>query len=167
MNCTEFENVVVSIARDEVIEAAAHQESLEHADGCPRCARRLAGEITLSEAMSAMIAEDTARQAPPYVGKMLVEGLRERTIAGRRQRLIWIRRCVTGAVAAMLLIGSALMLRKAEPPRSRDAVTAPADEEINGVADTSGEVTTAGGRHESGAGGASALRADCFRSSRQ
>jgi len=141
MNCTEFENVVVAIARDEVIEAAAHREGLAHADSCARCARRLAGEITLSEAMAAAMAEDSAKQAPPYVSKMLLEGLRERRMAGHRQRMVWIRRCVTGAIAAMLLIGSALMLRKAEPPRSHDAVTAPADEEVTGVAETS-EVTT-------------------------
>jgi len=141
MNCTEFENVVVAIARDEVIEAAAHREGLAHANSCARCARRLAGEITLGEAMAVAMAEDSAKQAPPYVSKMLLEGLRERRMAGHRQRMVWIRRCVTGAIAAMLLIGSALMLRKAEPPRSRDAVTAPADEEVTGVAETS-EVTT-------------------------
>jgi len=28
MNCTEFENVVVAIVRDEVIDAAAHREGM-------------------------------------------------------------------------------------------------------------------------------------------
>src|SRR5579872_2831605 len=85
MNCTEFEYVVVAIARDEVIEAAARREGLAHADNCARCARRLASEITLSEAMAAVIADDGTKQAPPYVSKMLLEGFRERKIAGRRR----------------------------------------------------------------------------------
>lgn len=143
MNCTEFENVVVAIARDEIIEAVAQREGLAHADSCPRCGRRLASEIMLSEAMSAVIADDGAKQAPPYVGKMLLEGLRERKVAGQRQRLVWIKRCVTGAVAAMLLIGSAMMLHKtAETPQGHGAVAVPADEEVTGVADTGDEVTT-------------------------
>lgn len=143
MNCTEFENVVVAIARDEVIEAAAHREGLQHADSCARCARRLASEITLSESMAAVIADDGAKQAPPYVSKMLLEGFRERKIAGRRRRVVWIRRSITGAVAAMLLIGSAIMLRKAaETPQNHGTVTAPVDRELTGVADTGDEVTT-------------------------
>jgi hypothetical protein len=143
MNCTEFENVVVAIARDEVIEAAAHREGLAHADNCARCARRLASGITLSEAMAAVIADDGAKQAPPYVSKMLLEGFRERKIAGRRRRVVWIRRSITGAVAAMLLIGSAIMLRKAaETPHNHGTVAAPVDGELSGVADTGDEVTT-------------------------
>jgi len=139
MNCTEFENVVVAIARDEVMEAAARQEGLVHADGCARCARRLASEKVLSDAVAAVIAEDASKRAPHYVGKMLLEGFRERKAAGRRRRGVWIRRAVTGAVAAMLLMGSAMMLRKTAPaPAVRGDVAAPVDDD----AATGDEVTT-------------------------
>lgn len=140
MNCTEFENVVVAIARDEVIEAAARREGLTHADTCARCARRLASEKMLSEAVAAAISEDAVKQAPPHVGKMLMEGLRERKISGRRQRRIWIRWIASGAVAAMLLMGSAVMLRKT--PVMRGNVAASVDDGAAGVAEAADEVTT-------------------------
>lgn len=146
MNCTEFENVVVAIARDEVMDAVAHREGLVHADACARCARRLASEKLLSDAVAGAIAEDAGKQAPPHVGKMLVEGLRERKVTNLRRRRIWIRRIVIGAVAAMLLIGSVMMLRRAgETPAARSgAITLalPLEGEGTGVAETSGEVTT-------------------------
>jgi len=143
MNCTEFENVVVAIVRDEVIDAAAHREGMAHADSCARCAHRLASERMLSDAVAAAIADDAAKQAPPHVSKMLLEGFRERRIAGQWRRRAWVRRSVIGAVAAMLLIGSALMLRKtAEPPVVRGAVAATVDDEATGAAETGDEVTT-------------------------
>jgi len=143
MNCTEFENVVVAIVRDEVIDSAAQREGLAHADHCARCAHRLASERMLSETVAAAIADDAAKQAPPHVSKMLLEGFRERKIAGQRRRHSWIRWGVSGAVAAMLLIGSALMLRKAaETPEVRGTVAAPVDDEATGLADTGDEVTT-------------------------
>jgi len=143
MNCTEFENVVVAIVRDEVIDSAEHREGLVHADHCARCSHRLASERALSATVGAAIADDAAKQAPPHVSKMLLEGFRERRIAGRRRRHSWIRWGVTGAVAAMLLIGSALMLRKtAEMPVVRGTVPVAADDEANGVAETGEEVAT-------------------------
>jgi hypothetical protein len=129
--------------RDEVIDSAAHREVLAHADHCARCAHRLASERLLSDTLAAAIAEDAARQAPAHVSKMLLEGFRERKIADERRRHSWIRWGVTGAVAAMLLIGSAIMLRKSsEMPVVRGTVAAPVDDEAAGVADTGEEVAT-------------------------
>ena len=142
MNCTEFENVVVAIARDEVIDSAFERESLAHADNCARCARRLASERMLSDIVAAAIADDAVKQAPPRVSKMLLDGFRDRKIAGQRRRRTWIRRGITGALAAMLLIGSALMLRKAEPPVMRGTVAAPLDDGAAGAPETGEEVTT-------------------------
>lgn len=143
MNCTEFENVVVAIVRDEVIDSAAQREGLAHADHCARCARRLASERMLSDVLATAIADDAPKHAPPHVSKMLLEGFRERRIAVQRRRHSRIRWGVTGAVAAMLLIGSALMLRKAgETPVVHSTVSAPVDDEAAGVADTGDEVST-------------------------
>jgi len=139
MNCIEFENVVVGIARDEVMEAAARHGGLAHAESCARCGRRLASEKVLSDAAAAVIAEDATKRAPQYVGKMLMEGFRERKSASQRRRGVWIRRAVTGAVAAMLLMGSAIMLRKTAPaPAVRVDVAAPVDDDTA----TGDEVTT-------------------------
>jgi len=143
MNCTEFENVVVAIVRDEVIDSAAHREGLAHADHCARCAHRLASERALSDTIAAAIADDAVKQAPAHVSKMLLEGFRERKIAGERRRHSWIRWGVTGAVAAMLLIGSAMMLRKTtDTAVGRGAVAASVDDDATGTSDTGDEVAT-------------------------
>jgi len=116
---------------------------LAHAAACARCARRMAGEKMLSEVIAAANAGDSGKQAPPHVGKMVLESFRERKIAGRRRRQVWIRRGVTGAVAAMLLVGSALMLRKAsEPPAARGDVPPVISDAGTDGADAGDEVTT-------------------------
>lgn len=143
MNCSDFENVVVAMARGDLIDAAARSEGLAHADTCVRCARRLASEMLLSDAVAAAVTEDAPKQAPPHVEKMLVEAMRERAIAARRKRRIWIGRSVAGAFAAMLLIGSAVTLRKVAVPSARHAsVLATASALEDDTAGASGEVTT-------------------------
>jgi hypothetical protein len=143
MNCLDFENVVVAIAREELTDAAARSEGLAHADTCARCARRLAGEMLLSDAVAAAIADDAPKQAPPHVVKMLLEARRERANAARRNRRIWIRRSVTGALAAALLIGSSVMLRRiAEPPSRHGTVLSTAPSLEDDTAGANGEVTT-------------------------
>src|SRR5712692_9699290 len=59
MNCTEFESVVVEIARGEIAELAVHREGVAHAEMCARCARRLANEQMLSRLMAAAVSEDS------------------------------------------------------------------------------------------------------------
>lgn len=143
MNCTDFENVVVAMARDEVIDATAQGEGLAHADACARCARRLVSERMLSDTVASAIAVDAAKQAPAHVGRMLMGALRERKITGQRLRRIRIRRGVTGAIAAMLLIGTAMILRKTtEPPAARGGVAASVDDDAVSATDTGDEVTT-------------------------
>ncbi len=144
MNCSDFENVVVAIAREELIDAVSRSQGLAHADACARCTRRLASEILLSDAVAAAVAEDAPKQAPPHVGKMLVEAMRERAIVARRRRRIWIRRSVTGALAATLLIGSSVILRRITPPARHTSVLATASslEDVAAGAAAGAEVTT-------------------------
>jgi hypothetical protein len=120
MNCTEFENVVVALARNEGIARVVRRAGLTHADRCARCARRLASEKVLSAAMAAAVAEDATKETPLRVGIMLVEALRERKVAAQRLRRTWLRRAIAGAIAAMLLIGAVALGRKAMEPRSRE-----------------------------------------------
>lgn len=141
MNCAEFENIVVAVARNEVIDATQRMQGLAHVDACLRCARRLVMERILSDTVAGAIAEDTGKQAPAYVHKMLLQGCRERKIAVRERRRVWIWRGAAGTVAAMLLIGSAMMLRRVETPSPR-GTEAPVEEPVIGVAYTNDEVTT-------------------------
>jgi len=138
MNCAEFEDVVVAIARGELMDRDTHLEATAHAGVCLRCSRRLASERILNDAVAAVIAQDAVRQPSPFVGKMLLEGFHERQKSRRQRRRVWITRCAAGAIAAMLLIGTAMMLRRAPQP----AAAAGAAPSAVATAETGDEVTT-------------------------
>ncbi len=143
MNCAEFENLVVAMARDELMETEAHRQGLVHAGTCARCARRLANERMLNDTVAAAVKEDSGKQAPPCVGKMLMETLREQKLASQRRRRIWVLRGVSAAVAAMLLIGSGILLRRSwETPAMRGHAAVSVDTEAAGAAETGEEVVT-------------------------
>jgi hypothetical protein len=118
MNCTEFESVVVEMARGEIADLAAHREGVAHAEVCARCARRLANEQRLSRTVAAAVAEDRARVAPPRVEKFLLAALRERRAASPQRRQAWVARVAVGALAAVLILAAMLALRKPEVPRA-------------------------------------------------
>ena len=139
VNCLEFENVVVAMARDEVMEAEARQEGLSHAEVCARCARRLANERMLSETVAATIAEDGAKEAPRHVSRMLMGAMRARKAARMERRRTWLRRAVTGVAAAVLLIGGTIVLRRAPETRVSPAASTG---ETAGASDGVDEVTT-------------------------
>ncbi len=143
MNCIEFESVVVAIARDEVMDAAALRSGLAHTEACVRCAHRLESERALSEVMAAAVAEDSAREAPPRTGEMLDGAFRERRIAAQRVRRTWRRRVLAGAVAAMLVLGAVVALRKTMDTRAVRMGAALLVEPDDGpVAETGDEVMT-------------------------
>lgn len=115
MNCTEFESVVVDIARSALIEAAARRDGLAHATGCDRCGRRLANEQALSGLLAVAAAEDSGRTAPAAVEQALLSAFREREISGRPGRRVWWLGAVGAAVAALLVIS--VTVRKSREPQ--------------------------------------------------
>ena len=115
MNCTQFEDVVIEMARGASPDAVVSRGAREHAETCPRCARRLANERRLSEAVAACNAHDERRAAPAAVEQVLLTVLRERRQGLRRRRSTWI--ASAGAVAAVLFIAAVVALRRPESPR--------------------------------------------------
>ena len=118
MKCTDFENVVIEIARCELTDAAAREAVLAHAEFCGRCAGRLAHEQLLSDVASAMVAQDRLRAAPPLVEKMLLAAFREQKISLRQNRRAWFLRAWVAATAVLLLFVVILALRWLEAPRA-------------------------------------------------
>lgn len=112
MNCTEFEQVVVEMARRELMEAATQREALAHANTCVRCGRRLANEQRLSGVVAAALVEDSQRVAPAAVEQMLIAAFQKQHAGSKRQR-IWWARAALGAVAAALIVAAAVSLRRA------------------------------------------------------
>jgi hypothetical protein len=116
MNCAEFEEVVIEIARgvsSDTVSRGAHG----HAETCPRCARRLANERGLSEMAAVCRARDERRAAPPAVERGLLTAFRERRRTVRRRRSAWIASAAGGAIAAALLIAAFVAPPRPQSPR--------------------------------------------------
>jgi len=104
MNCTEFEGVVVDIARGELMDATARRDGLAHAMGCERCGRRLANEQALSGLFAVAAAEDAGRTTPPAVEQALLSAFRETEFAGRPKRRAWWLGAAVAAAAGLLAV---------------------------------------------------------------
>jgi len=104
MNCTEFEGVVVDIARGDLMDATARRDGLAHAMGCERCGRRLANEQALSSLFAVAAAEDAGRTTPPAVKQALLSAFRETEFVGRPKRRVWWLGAAVAAAAALLAV---------------------------------------------------------------
>ena len=122
MNCTEFESVVVDIARGGLMDSTARREGLAHTTGCERCGRRLANEQALSGLLAVAAAEDVERTAPAAVQQALLSAFREREFAGRAGKRAWWLGAAAAAVAALMVLTFFVMPRK---PRAPQIVKAP------------------------------------------
>lgn len=78
MNCQNFESVVNDLARGRMLELAAREGGLAHADSCARCATRLAGERKLTSGLRALAQASAHESAPAHVEAALVSAFRER-----------------------------------------------------------------------------------------
>jgi len=124
MNCTEFELVVVEMARRELMETAAQREAVAHAGTCARCAARLANERKLSAVVAAVVSEDSRRVAPAALEHTLIAEFRKQHAISKRQRAWWARAAI-GATAAALIVAAAVGLRRTPEQQTVQTTTKP------------------------------------------
>src|SRR5438477_9780361 len=117
MNCREFENVVVEIARAGSLDAATDREGMAHAKSCTRCALRLKNEQRLTGAVTALMAEDAACGASPVTESMLMAAFRKQPASLKRNQRAKVTRIAAGAIAATLIIAGILAVRRPEAPK--------------------------------------------------
>src|SRR5690348_3384750 len=126
MNCLEFENVVVDLARGAVTDSSLGTRCWAHAANCPRCAERLLDQEKLTAGMEALTSRTDAMRAPERFEPRLRSEFRahlaksDGLIAGKpldrlRLHLNWIdlsRWAWVGAAAIILLaLAGVLLLR--------------------------------------------------------
>jgi len=112
MNCQQFDQIAVDLARACPADAAAQEGALEHAQSCPRCAARLSDQRKLTVALRAVSAAAGNAQAPARVEQNLLGEYRMRFDASRRatagrsgsQSAPTAWRFWAATVAAMLLL---------------------------------------------------------------
>src|SRR5262245_47013366 len=107
MTCSDFETIIIEIARDRLMDAATRERGLEHIRRCTTCATLLVEERALSRDLRALSARCAAEEAPERIETALLAAFRQApaqthrsapTIVAPRQRR-WLL-----AVAALALL---------------------------------------------------------------
>lgn len=80
MNCQQFEEQVVDLAREERDEG--REEALAHAERCESCAARLDDERAVTSALRAFAGRTAGAEAPPRIEAALRRALSEPEAAG-------------------------------------------------------------------------------------
>jgi hypothetical protein len=107
MNCSEFETIIIEIARDRLMDAATRERGLAHVRRCTPCATLLVEERALSRDLRALSARCSAEEMPERIETALLAAFRQAPgqtrrsaptiVAPRRRR--WLL-----AVAALALL---------------------------------------------------------------
>jgi hypothetical protein len=107
MTCSDFETIIIEIARDRLMDAATRERGLEHIRKCAPCATLLVDERALSRDLRALSARCVAEEMPERIETALLAAFRQAQgrirgsastiVAPRRRR--WLL-----AVAALALI---------------------------------------------------------------
>jgi len=112
MNCQDFETSVMDLARDQMMEAAARERALAHAQACAQCALRLADERALTAGLRTLAASEAAQETPARVEAALLTAFRQRAIIPVAPAVIspvtsahrWRRWSLVAAAAALVLL---------------------------------------------------------------
>ncbi len=109
--CEEVREILVAVARGEVVSAPGERFLREHAETCPQCRGRLANEQMLSKGLAA-VASAAGSPPPALKAALLTEFRRQQVVTPiRRPAVKWV---VMTAVAAALLM--AVFLAKTRRP---------------------------------------------------
>lgn len=145
MNCQEFENIIIDLARGQMMDAALRESGLAHRETCARCAARLADEQALTAGLRALAASTESEAAPSRIEGALRAAFRaphqqvaadDRAVALAAVAFIqppapashWRRWAV--AAAAVILVALAVAAqswwRETSPKQIQEAVAPPA-----------------------------------------
>lgn len=109
MNCQDFEPIILSMARAQLLEASARRQTLAHIAQCPDCADRLADQQTLSAAVRATAKSIRHEEASASVEHSLRTAFRKQASAATANGSVpahtrqWPQRALAAAAAVLLL----------------------------------------------------------------
>src|SRR5262250_1461964 len=107
MTCSDFETIIIEIARDRLIDAATRERGLEHIRKCAPCATLLVEERALSRDLRALSVRCAAEEMPERIETALLAAFRQAPRQTRRSAPTIIaprRRSWLLAVAALALL---------------------------------------------------------------
>ncbi|MBP1595530.1 MAG: hypothetical protein H6Q05_907 [Acidobacteria bacterium] len=128
MNCQDFEDLILDLARKGTGSEAWRASAMEHAGSCPLCRRRLDDQLALTEALR-LAAEDNA-ESPSRLETAVLSAFRERQgkllqqqQAGSRRRFSWAPAWGIAAALTVAVLGFALF-RTLTPARLTGSLSA-------------------------------------------
>ena len=77
MTCSDFETIIIEIARDRLMDAATRERGLEHIRRCTPCATLLVEERALSRDLRALSARCAAEEIPERIETALLAAFRQ------------------------------------------------------------------------------------------
>ena len=137
MNCHQFDQIVVELARGGGAEAGSPPGAVDHARTCPRCAAHLSDQRKLAAALRSVNAAVWNQEAPLRVEHSLLRAFRARfdaSLAGTtmeaaspRPSGAFVWRMWSIAAAAMLLLGFVVVwkLQPTSPARLSERASSP------------------------------------------
>jgi hypothetical protein len=104
MNCQRIREIIVDLARDQMFEAGARKDALEHCENCESCSQALADQRALTATLRSLASASDSISAPLRIEQNLTNALRHQ--ARQTNRPVVNRRLPywTGAIAASVLI---------------------------------------------------------------
>ena len=123
MTCSDFETIIIEIARDRLMDAATRERGLEHVRRCTPCATLLVEERALSRDLRAISARCSAEEIPERIETALLAAFRQRAaapvVAPRRRWLLAV------AALALLTFGISLAGWIASSPKRKAPAVGP------------------------------------------
>ncbi len=113
MNCEDFSDVILDLARGQLLETGARDGALGHAANCDRCRLRLEGERRLSTHLRTLARAMKPLGAGQQIERQVLAAYRSRrSIVGlplkAQRRKYWV---TTAAAVALLFVGVLVMQR--------------------------------------------------------
>lgn len=132
MNCRDYENTILNMARAQLLEASARRQTLAHIAQCPACADRLAEQQTLTAAVRFAAKSLREEGASAHVEQSLRAAFRKQANAAPafnhspiRARQ-WPKQTLLAAAAILLLFLLAGVIHQWSPAeRNQKTATAP------------------------------------------
>ncbi|HET6889869.1 MAG TPA: hypothetical protein VFH31_02105 [Pyrinomonadaceae bacterium] len=132
MNCVEFSDVVLDIARNQILEARVRAAALEHVADCDQCRVKLEEEQQLSMHLHTLAEVMQSLSAAAQINPRVIATLRSHSNVLRLRKMRRRRKAWAAAAAAivLLVIGLTVQLRNALLTPNISAVDLPHTAEI-------------------------------------
>src|SRR5437867_9396543 len=108
MNCQRFEDVVIDVAREQIMDAALQHEALRHGRECAACAGRLNDERALTHQLSELALKTKSVSVYETIEAQLLRAFDSQTFVAMQPTRHISGRYWPAAIAAVILIACGL-----------------------------------------------------------